>query len=98
MDAACVNIDDPNDAREYRLATTFDSPHFGKRPIVKTFEELLYRYFYHPQSKSLGPNGEPCQRKTRGRLLRPHVNKSGRKHNNFPRSVSLASPHWPSAL
>ena len=67
MDAACFNIDDPNDAREYRLGTTFDSPHFGERPIVETFSERLYRYFYHPESKSLGPDGEPCQRKTRGR-------------------------------
>ena len=73
MDAACFNIDDPNDARAYRLGTNFDSPHFGERPIVETCEELLYRYFYHPESKSLGPDGEPCQRKTRGRLLRPHV-------------------------
>lgn len=79
MDAVCFNIDDPNDAREYRLGTSFDSPHFGERPIVETFEELLYRYFYHPESKSLGPDGEPCQRKTRGRLLRPHVI-GGKRH------------------
>jgi hypothetical protein len=73
MEAACFNIDDPNDAREYRLGTSFDSPHFGERPIVETFEEFLNRYFYHPESKSLGPDGEACDRKTRGRLLRPHV-------------------------
>ena len=59
--------------------TTFDSPHFGERPIVETFEELLHRYFYHPESKSLGPDGEPCQPKTRGRLLRPHVI-GGKRH------------------
>src|SRR5205823_2903914 len=64
---------DTKDAREYRLGTAFDSPHFGERAIVETFEELLYRYFYHPESKSLGPDGEPCQPKTRGRLLRPHI-------------------------
>ena len=79
MDAVCFNIEDPNDAREYRLGTTFDSPHFGERPIVETFEELLHRYFYHPESKSLGPDGEPCQPKTRGRLLRPHVI-GGKRH------------------
>jgi hypothetical protein len=73
IDQPCFNIDDPNDAREYRLGTSFDSPHFGNRPIVETFEELLHRYFYHPESKSLGPDGEPCHRNTCGRLLRPHV-------------------------
>ena len=80
MDAVCFNIDDPSDTREYRLGTTFDSPHFGERPIVDTFEELLHRYFYHPESKSLGPDGEPCQPKTRGRLLRPHVI-GGKRHH-----------------
>src|SRR5258706_8088676 len=79
MDAVCFNIDDPNDAREYRLGTSFDSPHFGERPIVETFEELLHRYFYHPETKSLGPDGESCQPKTRGRLLRPHVI-GGKRH------------------
>ena len=73
MDAVCFNIDDPNDTREYRLGTTFDSSHFGVRAIVETFEELLHRYFFHPESKSLGPDGAPCQPKTRGHLLRPHV-------------------------
>ncbi len=73
MDAPCFNIDDRNDAREYKLATAFDSPHFGERPIVETFEQLLFRYFQHPESKSLGPDGEPCQRKTRGRLEKPLV-------------------------
>jgi len=79
MDAVCFNIDDPNDQREYKLGTTFSSAHFGERPIVETFEELLQRYFYHPESKSLGPDGEPCQSKTRGRLMRPHVI-GGKRH------------------
>ena len=84
-DSVCFNIDDPNDAREYRLGARFDSPHFGERAIVETFEELLHRYFYHPESKSLGPDGEPCQRKTRGRLLRPHV--IGGKHHRIGKEV-----------
>lgn len=79
MDAPCFNIDDRNDTKDYKLATAFDSPHFGERPIVETFEELLHRYFHHPESKSLGPDGEPCQRKTRGRLQRPHVI-GGKRH------------------
>jgi hypothetical protein len=79
IESVCFNIDDPKDALEYRLRTRFDSPHFGERAIVETFEELLQRYFYHPESKSLGPDGEPCQQKTRGRLLRPHVI-GGKRH------------------
>ncbi len=73
MDAVCFNIDDRNDRREYKLGTGFDSPHYGERPIVETFEGLLHRYFYHPESKALGPDGEPCHPKTRGRLRRPHI-------------------------
>lgn len=79
MDTPCFNIDDRNDKKEYKLATAFDSPHFGEQPIAETFEELLHRYFHHPESKSLGPDGEPCQRKTRGRLERPHVI-GGKRH------------------
>jgi hypothetical protein len=85
IDSVCFNIDDPKDARAYRLGTRFISPHFGERAIVETFEELLHRYFSHPESKSLGPDGEPCQPKTRGRLLRPHV--IGGKHHHIGKEV-----------
>ena len=85
IDTVCFNIDDPHDTREYKLATTFDSRHFGERAIVETFEGLLHRYFYHPESKSFGPDGEPCQPKTRGRLLRPHV--IGGKHHRIGKEV-----------
>ena len=85
IESVCFNIDDPKDAREYRLGTRFDSPHFGERPIVEIFEELLHRYFSHPESKSLGPDGELCQPKTRGRLLRPHV--IGGKHHRIGKEV-----------
>ncbi len=67
------------------MGTSFDSPHFGERPIVETFQELLYRYFYHPEAKSLGPDGEPCHPKTRGRLVRPHV--IGGKHHRIGKEV-----------
>lgn len=85
IEAVCVNIDNPQDRREYKLATSFDSPHFGERAIVETFEGLLHRYFYHPESKSLGPDGEPCQQKTRGRLRRPYV--IGGKHHHIGKEV-----------
>jgi hypothetical protein len=85
IDAVCFNIDDPHDTREYKLATAFDSRHFGERAIVETYEGLLHRYFYHPESKSLGPDGEPCQQNTRGRLRRPHV--IGGKHHRIGKEV-----------
>ena len=85
IDAVCFNIDDPHDTREYKLATAFDSGHFGERAIVETFEGLLHRYFYHPESKSLGPDGEPCQQNTRGRLRRPYV--IGGKHHRIGKEV-----------
>ena len=85
IDTVCFNIDDPHDRREYKLATAFDSGHFGERAIVETFEGLLHRYFYHPESKSLGPDGEPCQQKTRGRLRRPYI--IGGKHHHIGKEV-----------
>ena len=57
----------------------------AQRAIVETFEGLLHRYFYHPESKSLGPDGEPCQAKTIGRLLRPHI--VGGKHHHIGKEV-----------
>ena len=68
-----------------KLGTTFDSPDFGERAIVETFEGLLHRYFYHLESKSLGPDGEPCQQRTRGRLRRPDV--IGGKHHRIGKEV-----------
>ncbi len=85
IDAVCFNIDDPHDTREYKLATAFDSGHFGERAIVETFEMLLHRYFYHPESKSLGPDGETCQQNKRGRLRRPYV--IGGKHHHIGKKV-----------
>lgn len=70
---------------EISSTTAFDSGHFGERAIVETFEGLLHRYFYHPESKSLGPDGEPCQQKTRGRLRRPYV--IGGKHHRIGKEV-----------
>jgi hypothetical protein len=85
IDAVCFNIDDPHDTRQYKLATAFDSRHFGERAIIETYEGLLHRYFYHPESKSLGPDGEPCQQNTRGRLRRPYV--IGGKHHHIGKEV-----------
>lgn len=60
-------------------------PQYDERAIVETFEGLLHHYFYHPESKSLGPDGEPCQQNTRGRLRRPYV--IGGKHHHIGKEV-----------
>ncbi|HEX7423503.1 MAG TPA: hypothetical protein VF311_06415, partial [Terriglobales bacterium] len=69
----CANIGDPNDDNEYALTTSFDSPGYGKRAVIDTFENLLYRYLQHPEAKSLAPDGGPCKADTRGLLQRAHI-------------------------
>ncbi len=71
--AKCVNIGDPKDGRSYGLTTSFASFEFGKKAVVETFDNLLYRYRQHPEAKSLGPDGEPCKADTRGLLGRSHI-------------------------
>ncbi len=63
------------DPTRYRLITDWTSPEFGKRDtaIAETYKNLLYRYMFHPEAKSLGPDGKPCGRETRGLLQRTHV-------------------------
>jgi hypothetical protein len=77
MDSECFDISDPlnPDSTRYRLITDWTSPEFGKRDtaIVETYKNLLYRYMFHPEAKSLGPDGKPCGRETRGLLQRTHV-------------------------
>lgn len=48
-------------------------PEYGKRAVVDTFENLLYRYLQHPEAKSLAPDGGPCKADTRGLLQRAHI-------------------------
>lgn len=73
IDSVCINIADSNDNKEYRLTTDFNSPGYGKRAVVDTFENLLYRYLQHPEAKSLAPDGGPCRADTRGLLQRAHI-------------------------
>jgi hypothetical protein len=76
-DSRCINIGDPlnPDPKCYTLITDFTSPRYGTRTvaIADTFKSLLYRYMMHPEAKSLGPDGKPCKRDTRGLLQRVHV-------------------------
>jgi len=51
--------------RRYRL----DDP--GFRPF--TYGHMIEEYTLHPETKSLGPDGEPCAAETRGLLQRAHI-------------------------
>jgi len=84
LDSKCTNIGDPlnPDPKRYTLITDFASHLYGTRivAIADTFKSLLYRYMMHPEAKSLGPDGKPCKRDTRGLLQRVHVIAGKHKH------------------
>jgi hypothetical protein len=66
--SVCVNI---HDGRQYRLAPT-QRPRLD-RVIPQTLASVLRAYLTHPESKSLGPDGQPCGPETRGLLQRTKV-------------------------
>jgi len=68
MCAKCVNIHDP-ESPVYELTDDYD----GRRALVKNFFMLLDTYQNHPEAKSLGPDGKPCEFDTRGLLQRARV-------------------------
>ena len=68
MRSKCINIHDPQ-SPVYELADEYD----GRRAVPKTFFMLLESYQNHPEAKSLGPDGKPCESDTRGLLQRAHI-------------------------
>ena len=44
---------------------------------LKTYRDVLERYEFHPEPKSLGPDGEPCSERTVGLLARRPVRAVG---------------------
>ena len=68
MRAKCINIHDP-ESPVYALTNEYD----GRRAVSKNFFMLLDSYQKHPEAKSLGPDGKPCEFDTRGLLQRAHV-------------------------
>jgi len=68
MRSKCINIHDPQ-SRVFKLANEYDGP----RAVPKNFFMLLESYQNHPEAKSLGPDGKPCESDTRGLLQRAHV-------------------------
>jgi hypothetical protein len=68
MRSKCINIHDPQ-SRVYELTDEYD----GWRAAPKNFFMLLESYQNHPEAKSLGPDGKPCEFDTRGLLQRAHI-------------------------
>jgi len=68
MRSKCINIHDP-ESRVYELTDEYD----GRRAVPKNFFMLLESYQNHPEAKSLGPDGKPCEPDTRGLLQRAHI-------------------------
>ncbi len=68
MRAKCINIHDPQ-SPVYGLVDEYD----GRRAVPKNFFMLLDSYQNHPEAKSLGPDGKPCEFDTRGLLKRAHI-------------------------
>jgi hypothetical protein len=68
MRSKCINIHDAQ-SRVYELADEYD----GRRAVPKNFFMLLDSYQNHPEAKSLGPDGKPCEAETLGLLQRAHI-------------------------
>lgn len=68
MNSKCVNIYD-SQSPIYGLTNEYD----GRRALPKNFFMLLDSYQNHPEAKSLGPDGKPCEFDTRGLLQRAHI-------------------------
>jgi hypothetical protein len=68
MHSKCVDIHD-SQSPVYELTDEYD----GRRAVVKNFFMLLDSYQNHPEAKSLGPDGKPCEFDTKGLLQRAHI-------------------------
>ena len=68
MNAKCINIHD-HESPVYELTEEYD----GRGAVPKNFFMLLDAYQNHPEAKSLGPDGKPCEFDTQGLLQRAHI-------------------------
>jgi hypothetical protein len=68
MRSKCINIHD-SQSPVYELTNEYDD----RCALVKNFFMLLDAYQNHPEAKSLGPDGNPCEFDTRGLLQRAHI-------------------------
>jgi hypothetical protein len=67
-DAECINV---CDGKSYRLAPCQNNK--LDKVVPQTFGYVLRLYRYHPESKSLAPDGTPCLANTCGLLQRSSV-------------------------
>jgi hypothetical protein len=68
MRSKCINIPDYK-SPVYELNDKYD----GSRAVQKNFFMLLDSYQNHPEAKSLGADGKPCDFDTQGLLKRAHI-------------------------
>ena len=68
MRSTCINIHN-HQSPVYELTNEYD----GRRTLVKNFFMLLDCYQNHPEAKSLGPDGKPCEFDTQGLLQRAYI-------------------------
>ena len=73
----------------YEISTAIRAPHIER---AQSYRELVLAYATHPEPKSLGPDGTPCDRKTTGSCR--HVTSTASQRSatsNEPRSPALAA-------
>ena len=72
-----LNLDwrDVHSRRSYRVTTETPCP--PGYVALLTYREVLERYEFHPEPKSLGSDGEPCSQRTVGVLHRRPVTAAG---------------------
>ena len=68
MQSKCINIHD-SQSPVYELTDEYA----GRKAMPKNFSMLLESYQNHPEAKSLGPKGAPCEFDTHGLLQRAHI-------------------------
>jgi hypothetical protein len=67
-----INVYDPSHSYNIRSGKAHSTPG-STTVVVKTYRDVLADYRVHPEAKSLGPDGEPCDKQTVGLLSRRHV-------------------------
>jgi len=84
MNSKCINIRD-QESPIYELTDEYD----GRGALVTNFFMLLDSYQNHLEAKSLGPDGKPCDFRTRGLLQRAHVTANQRTGRPFTSEKNL---------
>jgi hypothetical protein len=73
IDSVCTNAANPTDKTSYHLITDYSLCGPTDVCVAVTYGEMLENYIHHPESKSLGPDGQRCTGRTVGLLKRDHV-------------------------